>query len=330
MITIGLSLVIAGCGSSVNRENSSITTPQVVNENQSSSTLVPEPTNTVELVAQLSSPTPDISATIALTATPTETLVPTGTATAAPSPTNTKTPPLPTLSPEEAVHQVMALLEDNQNPECLLPCWWGATPGITYWREIEPFLSTFSTTSLREKSRVWIELPLSETVSESSRYTQLYAWDESGKIETIAIQSINIAGYDAKTMMTQYGVPDEVWLTTLSEPREGVLPFHLIIVYQQQGISFRYYVEATRNGENVTACFKPGVIELKRPHLFPASPEMYLWESGKVKSIEEIVREPLLTIFPLQDKTDLTPETLHTRFTNPDEQPYIDTPADLW
>ncbi|GIK58906.1 MAG: hypothetical protein BroJett015_45690 [Chloroflexota bacterium] len=132
-------------------------------------------------------------------------------------------------------------------------------------------------------------------------------------------------------MMTLYGVPDEVWLKTFSEMLPGeVLPFQLIIVYQEQGISFRYYVDASGTDETVTACFESGVVEIERPDLFPAGPRIYLWEPGQYKTIDVIANIPGERYFPLEEKTDLTPQALYEKFTDPNKQPCIDTPADLW
>lgn len=86
----------------------------------------------------------------------------------------------------------------------------------------------------------------------------------------------------------------------------------------------------TSTDETVTACFEPGVVELERPDLFPAGPRIYLWESGQIKTIQEISPVPLERYFRLETKTDLTPETFYEKFTDPNEQPCLDTPANLW
>lgn len=80
----------------------------------------------------------------------------------------------------------------------------------------------------------------------------------------------------------------------------------------------------------VTACFEQGYIEEKRPDIFPASPRIYSWEAGITKTIKEIAFIPEEHYFPLESKTELTPQTLFDKFMNPDEQPCIDTPSDLW
>jgi hypothetical protein len=132
-------------------------------------------------------------------------------------------------------------------------------------------------------------------------------------------------------MMTLYGMPDDVWLFTSSEMLQGnVLPFHLIIVYQELGISFFYYVGATINDGIVTSCFEPGVVETERPDLFPAGPEIYLWEPGEYKTVNEIANIPGQIYRRLESKTDLTPQTFYEKFIDLNQNPCIDTPANLW
>jgi len=248
-------------------------------------------------------------------------------------PTETVTPtPWPTLPPDVAVNRVLSLLADNQNPDCLLPCWWGATPGQTRWRDIQSHLQSFSlqTYAYPQDFLYVIAFPIPSSISHLEEFHIGYTIDELDIVTSIDVPSLNIEGYDPTTMMTLYGVPDEVWVKSLDEPREGVLPFQLIIVYQQQGISFHYYVNAATDGQTVTACFEPGFVELENPDLFPASPIIYLWEPGQYKTIDEIARVPREIYFPLAEKSDLTPQSFYEKFINPDARPCIDTPADLW
>jgi hypothetical protein len=48
------------------------------------------------------------------------------------------------------------------------------------------------------------------------------------------------------------------------------------------------------------------------------------------KTIDEVANTPDEIYFPLEEKTDLTPQTFYEKFTNPNESPCIDTPSDLW
>lgn len=325
---IWLPLLIVSCQPTTSDANETVIATKIISNEQA--TALPDATTITQ------------NDLVAPTLTPTSALIPSPTSSPTPQPSLTPLPtetilltPWPTLPPDEAAEKVLSLLVDNQNPDCLLPCWWGATPGQTQWQDVESFLKSFAEvddSSLGASLGASVTLPLPESIAapNSGDYYVFYGWHESGIIHGIAIDSMNIAGYDPKTMMTLYGVPDEVWLKTMEAPREGILPFQLILVYQEQGISFRYYVDAIRTGETITACFEPGAVEVERPDLFPAGPRIYLWEPGQHKTIDEIANIPLEVYFPLEEKTDLTPQTLYEKFTNPNELPCIDTPADLW
>ena len=271
-------------------------------------------------------PTSSISQTSTAPWTPIPTIASSSTLppTQTPLPSATMPPTLwPTLSPDEAARTVLTLLEDNQNPNCLLPCWWGATPGQTLWPDVEPFLRSFVTKIDETSIGASAKLPIPEPVAVPGfSYYVSYSWDESRTISGISVTPINVPGYDPKTMLTLYGVPDEVWLKTFSELLPGeVLPFQLIIVYQEQGISFRYYVNAAENHGMITACFEPGVVETERPDLFPVGPTIRTWIPGHYRTIEEIVRISQETYFPLEEKTDFTPEKLYEKFNDPNEKP---------
>jgi hypothetical protein len=291
---------------------------------------VPSPTSVpTETATRTPSPTrPPEETAISPTSTPIPpTQVPTST------PTATDTPiALPTLPPDEAVAKVLSLLQDNQNPDCLLPCWWGATLGQTNWHDIEPFLRSVAINISERSKGAEVKMPIPELVDLYYPYFHVfYGWNESQIIDGIYVDSMNIPGYDPKTMMTLYGAPDEVWMKTFGDILPGdVLPFQLIIIYQNQGISFRYYVDASRIEDMVTVCFEPGIVETERPDLFPVSPRIWLWEPGLPKTIDEVVNTPDEFYFPLEEKTDLTPQTFYEKFTNPNESPCIDTPSDFW
>jgi hypothetical protein len=320
-----LFLLLMGCQPTVSQGiEAALTTETIVSEQeatlQNAMTIIPTRSN---LHTATSTSTPIPTPTSSPTVPPTQT----------PLPSVTVTPsPWPTLPPDEAADKVLALLADNQNPDCLLPCWWGATPGQTLWHDIEPFLISFALEIKANSSAALVYLPLHEAIEVPGFDGYVaYSWNESGVIKEISLKPMNVSGYDPRTMMTLYGVPDEVWLKTFSELLPGeVLPFQLIIVYQEQGISFRYYVDASGTDTTVTACFEPGVVEIERPDLFPAGPRIYLWEPGQHKTIDEIANIPGERYFPLAEKTDLTPQTLYEKFTDPNEQPCIDTPADSW
>ncbi len=292
-------------------------------------TAVLPPTPTI--ASPTSVPTETATRTPSPTRPPEETaIIPTQVPTVAPTATVTPTP-LPTLPPNEAIAKVLSLLQDNQNPDCLLPCWWGAAPGQTQWQNIEPHLKSFAIKIEESPKGALVKIPLPSSVAEHGFSYVGYGRDENGIIRGISIHSMNIAGYDPKTMMSLYGVPDEVWMKTFDDNLpEGVLPFQLIMIYQEQGISFHYYVGAFRIDDTVTVCFEPGIVEAHRPDLFPVGPQIRLWEPGQYRTVNEITNVSDETYYPLAEKTDLTPQTFYEKFTDPNESPCIDTPSDFW
>lgn len=330
-MTIGMIWILlgnVGCQPNISPPGEIISDQGVV-ELQITSTIKTETTPTIEAGTQLSTPISVIAETPSpsITSTTVSSIL-NATKPLATSPSSPE--PLPTLTTDEAIEHVMTLLEDTQNSGCVLPCWWEAIPGVTSWEDAKLNLMTISTVVLEKENRIWLNFPLPDTLSEASNFTQLYTWNELKIIDTIKIEPINITGYDAKTMMEIYGTPDEVWVRTLDAPYLGTLPFELVIVYQGQGFSLYYSVDATLNDDVVTACFEPGFVETRNPDLFPASPEILIWASGMSKSIDEIVQEPDAVFFPLGEKTDLIPEMLYEKFTNSIESPCIDTPSELW
>lgn len=329
LMMINLTIMLIGCQSDVQ-----IAKRPIQEENQISHTPTPvQNVASITLTATVQKTRVEATSTPVASATPqpTEIIVGQTTSTSTPTPIASITP-RPTLSPDESIDLVLSLLLDNTNPECLLPCWWGAIPGKTKWAEYRPFIDSFAQSiTFFPEQNVFVAIFLVPVeVNYREQLNIGYKVDENGTIVEISAAPENISNYAPTKMMNLYGVPDSVWLTTLSEPREGVLPFQLVIAYQQKGISFRYYVKANRIGENVTACFEPGFVEVDRPDLFPAGPRIYLWEPGKPKTVKEISPIPLEIYYPLEQRTPLTPQTLYEKFSNPDLPPCIDTPAHLW
>lgn len=325
-------LLFIGCQSEINENNGiSFVTETTTTTLSGNSTTTAIPTRPI-LQSVTITWAPTLVSSNLPTLEPTPTPWPTKTVIPTPWPTKTMIPtPWPTLSQNEAIEKILSLLEDNQNPNCLLPCWWGIIPGQTSWWDVQGYLQSFSLQIYQFPldSLYEVVFPVPDNVNYMGEFGTGYVLNESDIVIVIGVSALNISGYDPVTMMALYGVPDEVWLHATGSTPTGVLPFQLIMVYQERGISFRYYVEATTDGEVITACFAPGV-EVERPELFPAGPRIYLWVPGEYKTIEEISPIPWETYFPLESKTDLTVQSLYDRFMNPDEPPCIDTPVNLW
>ncbi len=109
----------------------------------------PQGTEDVSTAEPASFPSVEPAATRQPTPVPSPTTTPRPTANPrpprTPSPTPTQTPtatplPFPTLEPEEMQAFIAEMLAANGG--CELPCWWGITPGVTPWEDVQQqFLS---------------------------------------------------------------------------------------------------------------------------------------------------------------------------------------------
>lgn len=305
------------------------------------------PTNTL-LPASTSSLPPTVTLTPPLTSTPPPTA--TRTPTRTPGPTATATPtwePLPTLpTPSQTAKRlVQELFETNRG--CLLPCWWGITPGQTSWEEARLFLEQFaevdpyeSVDQNKPKFSVGILVPVPDEIyrklfpdeTEVPPYfyiSHLYNVEE-GVVVSMDVSTRYYLGYAYRlsAFLQTYGPPDEIWLSTYStEYPIGVLPFLVALFYPEQGILVNYFPEANFVGDEVHAC------QLDRP---PTS--LGLWASEqKVMNYIEAARffglnpgEPGILHMPIEEATEMDVQTFYETFKAPGSGVCLETPKELW
>jgi len=284
-------------------------------------------------VADTATPRPSSTATPSAAPTETATAIATATSTPSPLPPPTVTPTaFPTLSPEMAE----AFLADFllHGSECPLPCWWDAIPGQTSWVSIEPFLRSLTTDISRHGTAFmppplvgyWVTLNVPLDIHPLGHFVIGYLVND-GIIETISARLGTAPAYSLDTILSQYGPPSEVWLDTMSEPREGSLPFGLYLHYQQQGFFVSFREEATLVGERVIGCFEPDRLN--------ESPYLFLWDPKQNLSYREVlerVESGDLWRFrlPLEEATGLSLAEFTAIYSDPANGLCIETPAELW
>jgi hypothetical protein len=200
-----------------------------------------------------SSSTPDIpkSTTVVTRITSTQSPVPSATWT-----------PLPTLSLEESERIIVDLFESNG--DCKLPCWWGAVLGETRWEEVEQFLATFATGIGEGQARALKEddgyhqytnygvdyvLPGHQTVG------QLLYGVRDQIVISVRVQPPGTEfGYQLHQFLSYYGQPQEVYVFTYSNVPSNVIPFRVLVRYQDQGFYAIYEYPAEINGDTISAC----------------------------------------------------------------------------
>jgi hypothetical protein len=241
--------------------------------------------------------------------------------------TPSHTLPIPsTLPPDEAQAAILDLTNNNRG--CRLPCWWGFTPGETSWETAHRFLATIA---LKIKKGSSAERPLYSVYfvvpTEIFPTTLIHNYKVvDGIIERIEVVPGYVSVYSISVLLKTYGPPDEVWIRTYNEAREGDLPFDTVLFYSQQGILARYDSQANKVEDKIVGC----------PQQDPAlvlslwSPERKLTFIQASSETVEIRNEDWWPYWPLAEATGVDTETFYLTFKDIDNSICLETPANLW
>lgn len=269
------------------------------------------------------------SATLTTTVTPsplpTETTEPTltpsltQTATRHPSPTPSMTP-LPTFSPTDAQAVIIDLLENNAG--CLLPCWWGVTPGQTQWADIVPFLTALTprimkVSSIHGVDVYGVEFYIPEIPNPDFAYLALYYVNpNNGIIDKIKIGLMK-QYYILPSLLNSYGQPSEVLISTYQTNVGGPLPFRTVVVYQEQGFAATYETVAVRSGNNLVGCPQ----QTDHVGLLLSSPQLGI-------NSEDTRTEQ--NYYPLEEVTNSSLQNFYETYKDIDNTSCLETPMNLW
>lgn len=244
-------------------------------------------------------------------------------------PTRINTPPpliesFHTLSPDDAYIQLQDVLKNNAN--CLLPCWWGISPGKTTWKDARSFLSKFNNLGSDKGSNelffVSVHLPLPE---EKGTLSHTY------KIKNDVVIGINAYVYDwspflyLSNILTEYGPPDEILLKTFRNAETGSQPFQVDLFYAKLGILLEYSGGNLNTvGDNLQNCFD---------NLY--SPFIFIWSVDEPITVDEaidkyLIQQPMPYPVPLDKATSMNIFTFYEIYKNPDNTSCLETPLELW
>lgn len=235
--------------------------------------------------------------------------------------------PFPTIPTEENQEYVSGLLEDNGG--CKLPCLWGIMPGETTWRETRQFFDSFArTSSLDQYGYGYVEPPFeSEYINRLSFHF---------KVEDRLVVGISTynwyfpqiqAWYYLPRVLQKHGEPDQVSIYTDGKNRAGSRPTGLILFYEDYGSMIEYvsFSEIRAKGEEIVIC-PEGTYNI-----------MYLWTQGErityeeaVERFVENVEQGLPMPRPLQEVSDMDPQTFYEVFKDPDNKPCLTTYLEYW
>ena len=271
------------------------------------------------------------SVTTVPTAHSTSTTTPILTETSSPEPTIEPTWTLPATVPvDDSFSEINELFRTNGG--CRLPCWWGITPGQTKWEDARNILFPFADNVAdgQDKNGEFLAGLMTHYITSNggTGFEQDYII-KNGIVQAIKIKLHHpIPGPKLKEMLSNYGIPDEVYLGgTYDQPSEGPpwQSFWLFLYYAKR----RIFVEYSQGFEPpqppngfLSICFPESKIEYS---------ELHIW--GPEYSFEETLASIIQDYNPtrsLEDVTDLTDEELYKKFASSNDVPCIKTPAKNW
>ncbi len=261
---------------------------------------------------------------------PSKTVVPTSfsvpTSTFTPTPMHTWTQ-LPTLSITDAEVKIKDLLLNNAG--CILPCWWGITPGKTTWNEASQFLNTLSDIkgpSIQDVGNVLYKAYSAYfNIDEMEYIISLISADDI-VVEIGLLPDITIYGHQLNNLLTNNGEPKEIWLAPMPDTPGGSW-FYLVLNYPDQGIMARYGGEATP----IIKTDNEGKAMITGLHICPVGMGPELWLESPNKSTG-VIGNPALgggeftkLLVPIQDITEMSLEDFYLTFRDADSSTCFDT-----
>ncbi|HCB01270.1 MAG TPA: hypothetical protein DEP19_02710 [Anaerolineae bacterium] len=166
--------------------------------------------------------------------------------------------PIPSLSVEDAEARVLEFLKTNTG--CVLPCWWGITPGITTSDEISSILESFLGLVVSEVRYEFSESggsllmrPLSNGIRVGIQYlihenaiSMIYVKTEmtENTYDLVYADSFYqevMSEYTLEVILTRYGKPNQILVRSFSDLAGHFNPFQTLLYYPDKGIVVQYF-----------------------------------------------------------------------------------------
>jgi hypothetical protein len=199
---------------------------------------------------------------------------------------------------------VKELLKNNGG--CVLPCWFGITPGVSKWREVKQKFNPFSNIQIitgKGDYSMAFRIP-----GEESDWGA-YLVEEKGIISFIMVDPIvaKRGGWVLSTILEKSGKPDQIYLSATKQI-PGKPGFLLVLDYRRLNILAFFELDGWTSGDEICT------------YLSTADPRLFLWsDQGKF--------EPPEGEYPdwLVEKEGRPPLTLAQNETKYDIQSFYET-----
>lgn len=295
----------------------------------------PMTTTTVVISA---TPTAELTSTQTVTSKPSPSNTPVATSTATPFPsatsTNTSTPtatwtPLSTIDPQQRGQVYSELM--SRNGGCMLPCWWGFELGKTSIDEVRQFYTAFAPFISEQVGRngisVFTAMFEDPQIENGIQVGHTFIAQNELVIEA-EIQVHNQPNYQVESVLSRLGKPAEIWMWTIPEPYEGILPVRFRLYFPEQGVLMVYGIEGMRHNDTVNVCFDASggtALLLWDPNI---------WDSDGTKGIIDRANEAgsafTLEGHPIGEVSNWDVEQFYTILSDSAHTECLETPSNLW
>lgn len=269
------------------------------------------------------------SETPAAISSPTTATIPASTPPTLPTLTPTLTP-LPTISAQQRGQIYADLLSSNRN--CELPCWWGFELGDTTLDEIQQFYGTFDVSfsewAENDENIIFTVLFEDSQIENGTQVRHIFRV-QNGIVLEAEIEIVFDQNYQIQSLLPRLGQPSEVWMWTVSESYEGILPVRFRAFFPQSGVFIVFSTGAVKIDETIRVCFdkrEGAIILLWRPTI---------WDPNGSKGIMDRASESInaafaLEGFPIQEVSNWDTAQFYTILTDTTHSECLETPSTLW
>lgn len=235
--------------------------------------------------------------------------------------------PVPTMVGGRTDEQIHQWLEGT--PDCRFPCWAGIIPGETTLEESYKTLGEITELGgVIENGRCLFGSCKGFYWNMTSRPSlEGYVLsDNDHVIYGINIDSgIMIPEYRIEKVLSDYGKPDQIFISTAAFVNDPVLPLRITLVYLKNNLIVRYFWSAKLEGENIIGCKEDGFI-----HIAVGFGNTSEWTDARIKVIT--FNGNLVNRYAFGHLEDVTKEDINTfyeKFIGSDNA-CISTPRILW
>lgn len=143
-----------------------------------------------------------------------------------------------------------------------------------------------------------------------------------------ALVHADAANYQIEPLLQQLGHPTDVWMWTIPEPYEDILPSRFRLYFPNQGVFVLYATGAQKVNDVVEICFdRPGGVTLL---LWEPS----VWDPSGTKDIFDRADEGgtafSLEGHPIEEVSNWDTEQFYTMLTTPNNSACLETASDIW